>query len=122
MFDFADGKEHPLIPLLKGENPKIHEELDRGEMECRVKWSERVFEDDQIRIEMKKIMLVRLQSWFRRISALMPLRALRKEREQAFMTMKKAATKITNTCRIRLARKEYKRRSRKFKEVTTSLS
>ncbi len=115
MSDLADGKEHHLIQLLKGENPKLHEDFDRGEIEIRLKWAERVFEDDQIKLEVKKAMLIRLQSWFRRISALVKLKELRKEREKNLAFIRRCAIKITSTCRIRLARKEYKRRSRKFK-------
>jgi hypothetical protein len=113
--DYNDGKEHHMIQLLRGENAKVNEEFDRGEIEIRLKWAERVFEDDQIKMEIKRQMLLRMQSWFRRISALCKLKQLRKEREQNLKFMRKCALKITNTCRIRLARKEYKRRSRKFK-------
>jgi hypothetical protein len=113
--DFSDGKEHHLIQLLRGDNAKILEDFDRGEIEIRLKWSERIFEDDQIRMETKRMMLLKLQSWSRRISALVKLKNLRKEREANLIFLKKCAIKITNTCRCRLARKEYKRRSRKFK-------
>jgi hypothetical protein len=113
--DFADGETHQQVYQLKGEDITIPEDFDRGEIEVRIRWAERIFEDDQARIDMQRRMIVRIQAWARRISALMLLRLLRKERSEKLLIVKRSAIKITNTCRIRLARKEYKRRMRKHK-------
>ena len=113
--DFSDGETVQKVYQLKGEDITIPEDFDRGEIEVRIRWAERIFEDDQARIDMQRRMIVRIQAWARRISSLMLLRALRKERAEKLLIVKKSAIKITNTCRIRLARKEYKRRMRKHK-------
>lgn len=113
--EFEDGKEHHETYQLLGEDIKVKEDFDRGEIELRIRWSERVFEDDQVLIENKKRMAIRLQAWARRISALNYLHVMQKDRTAQLAFMKGNAIKITNTCRIRLARKEYRRRMRELK-------
>jgi hypothetical protein len=91
---------------------KALDDADRGEIHVRLRWAERKYEDDQALDKLRHLKLVKLQAWVRRIQGYVVLQRLRVERE-ALMTMIRAkAVKITNTCRIRLARKEYKKRSR----------
>jgi hypothetical protein len=113
--DYVDGKEHHITQLLKGEDMSKNEDFDRGEIELRLRWSERIFEDDQLKLEQQHRMLLRLQAWARRIAALMILKSLRKERELNLAHVRKCAVKITCLCRIRLARKVFKRLNRKHK-------
>lgn len=113
--EFEDGKEVEKVYQLLGEDIKQQDEADRGEIHLRLRWAERKFEDDQARDQRKLQKLIRLQAWARRIAGLMVLHKLRAERH-ALMTMIRAkALKITNTCRIRLAKKEFKKRSRFLK-------
>ncbi len=113
--EFEDGKEVEKVYQLLGEDIKQQDDNDRGEIHLRLRWAERKFEDDQARDKRKLEKLVRLQAWARRIAGLMVLHKLRAERH-ALMTMIRAkALKITNTCRIRLAKKEFKKRSRYVK-------
>jgi hypothetical protein len=110
--EFADGKEVEKVYQLLGEDVKELDDADRGEIHVRLRWAERKFEDDQALDKLKLTKLIKLQAWARRISGLMVLKKLRKEREALMAMVRVKAVKITNTCRIRLARKEYKRRSR----------
>eukprot|EP01038_Epipyxis_sp_PR26KG_P006206 gene6206-8548_t len=114
--DYDDGKVHTLKLPLSGEDLTIkNEEYDRGEIEFELRWAERVYADDQARIDRKKLMLVRLQSWTRKVIAQNYLKKLRKEREDLMEFIRGKAIKITNTCRIRLARIEVKRLTRDIK-------
>jgi hypothetical protein len=61
---------------------------------------------------MKILKATRLQSWIRRLQALFKLKKLRLDRTKSLTLVKLKAIKITNTCRIRIARKELKRRQR----------
>jgi hypothetical protein len=56
--------------------------------------------------------LIQLQSWVRRIQGLVVLKNLRALRVGRMKLVKEKAVKITNTCRIRLARRELRRRNR----------
>ncbi len=80
-----------------------------GEIEIRLRWSERVFEDDQVKLEEKRKKAIRLQSWARRISALALLKRFRRERLDLMMMIRNRAVKITSTMRMRLAKKELKK-------------
>lgn len=113
--EFADGEEHTKVYQLLGEDVKQLDDADRGEIHIRLRWSERKFEDDQALEKLKNDKLIRLQAWARRIAALMVLKKLRKERAALMKMVRAKALKITNTCRIRLARKEYKKRYRSSK-------
>jgi hypothetical protein len=110
--EFENGVEIEKTYLLRGEDPNIIEEEDRGEITLRVRWAERKFEDDQAIDSMKMLKATRLQSWIRRLQALFKLRKLRLDRTKSLTLIKLKAIKITNTCRIRIARKELKRRQR----------
>ncbi len=108
--DFADGKEHQVKCLLRGEDVKDEENgYDRGEIEIRARWSERVFEDDQVKLDDKRRKAVKLQAWARRIAALSLLKSHRRERAELMRMVRNRAVKITSTCRMRLARKELKK-------------
>lgn len=113
--EFADGKEHEKVYQLLGEDVKALDDGDRGEIHIRLRWAERKFEDDQARDKLKHLKLVQLQAWVRRIQGLIKLKKLRAEREGLMAMIRAKAVKITNTCRIRIARREYKRRSRFLK-------
>ena len=113
--EFADGKEHEKVYQLLGEDVKALDDADRGEIHIRLRWAERKFEDDQARDKLKHLKLVQLQAWVRRIQGLIKLKKLRAEREGLMAMIRAKAVKITNTCRIRIARREYKRRSRFLK-------
>lgn len=110
--EFADGKEYEKSYQLLGEDVKALDDADRGEIQIRLRWAERKFEDDQALDKLKHNKLVRLQAWVRRIQGLVVLKKLRVERAALMKMITLKAVKITNTCRIRLARKEFKRRSR----------
>ena len=119
--DFEDGKEHAGTYQLLGEDVKILEEFDRGEIDIRLRWAERKYEDDQALMELREKKLVQIQAFVRRVQALVALKTLRRERERCMQIVRARAVQITNTCRIRLARKELKRRSR-FKKSVSFLS
>jgi len=110
--EFENGIEIEKTYLLRGEDPNIIEEEDRGEITIRLRWAERKFEDDQAIDAMKVLKVTRLQAWVRRLQALFKLRKLRLDRTKSLILVKLKAIKITNTCRIRIARKELKRRQR----------
>lgn len=110
--EFADGREYVKVYQLLGEDVKDLNDMDRGEIHVRLRWSERKFEDDQARDKLKITMLIKLQAWARRIQGLMVLQRLRAERIALMKMVISKAIKITNTCRIRLARKEFKRLNR----------
>lgn len=110
--EFADGKEHEKVYQLLGEDVKVLDDSDRGEIHVRLRWAERKFEDDQALDKLKHVKLVKLQAWVRRIQSLVVLKKMRVERAALMKMVRAKALKITNTCRIRLARKEFKRRSR----------
>lgn len=110
--EFADGREYVKVYQLLGEDVKDLNDMDRGEIHIRLRWSERKFEDDQARDKLKITMLIKLQAWARRIQGLMVLQRLRAERIALMKMVISKAIKITNTCRIRLARKEFKRLNR----------
>lgn len=112
---YNDGKEHTLILQLKGEDPNFEEDFDRGEIELRLRWAERLFEDDQQRLEVKGKMLIRIQAWARRIAALIKLKKLRAEYVKNYHYIRLCAVKITCVCRMRLSIKEFKRLSRNLK-------
>lgn len=56
--DLTDGKTVQKTYNLRGDEPPviingkemIDEEFDRGEIELRLRWAERVFEDDQVKV------------------------------------------------------------------------
>jgi hypothetical protein len=100
---------------LLGEDVKVLDDADRGEIHLRLRWAERKFEDDQALDKLRLNKLIRLQAWARRIQGLCVLKKLRVEREALMKMIRTKAVKITNTCRIRIARKEYKKRSRFLK-------
>jgi hypothetical protein len=106
---------HEQVYQLLGEDVKALDDGDRGEIHLRLRWAERKFEDDQALDKLRLNKLIRLQAWARRIQGLCVLKKLRVEREALMKMIRAKAVKITNTCRIRIARKEYKRRSRFLK-------
>lgn len=113
--EFADGKEVEKVYQLLGEDIKEKDDADRGEIHIRLRWAERKFEDDQALDKLRLHKLIRMQAWARRIAGLMVLHRLRAERNALMAMVRAKAVKITNTCRIRLARKEFKRRNRFLK-------
>lgn len=113
--DYSDGKEHTITMQLKGEDPRLEEDFDRGEIELRLRWAERLFEDDQKRLEVKNAMLIRIQCWARRITASNKLKRLRAEYVKNYHAIRICAVKITCVCRMRLSVKEFKRLSRNLK-------
>lgn len=115
--EYEDGKEVEQTHLLKGEDVNITEDTDRGEITIRLRWAERKFEDDQAKDAMKLLKAIRLQAWTRRISALMKSKKMRRQRIELLQMVRMKAIIITNTCRIRLARKELKRRMRLHKSA-----
>lgn len=115
---YSDGEEHDIKMALRDEDDKLEEDYDRGEIEIRLRWAERLFEDDQKRLEIKHKMLIRIQAWARRISALVALKKLRAEYIKNYHNMRMCAIKITCICRLRLAVKEFKRLSRNLKYVS----
>jgi hypothetical protein len=110
--EFADGVEHSKVYQLLGEDIKVQDDSDRGELHIRLRWAERKYEDDQALDKLKVQKLIRMQAWARRIASRMLLLKYRKERAALMALVRTKAIKITNTCRIRLARKEMKRRYR----------
>jgi hypothetical protein len=90
----------------------VHDDEDRGEIELRLRWAERIYEDDFLLKELKSILLIRLQSWARRISALSLLHKLKKERKNIEILTKANAIKITSICRMRMAKKKLYQLSR----------
>lgn len=115
MRELAHGKQVKKVYQLKGEELDKDEGFDRGEIELIMRWSDRVYDDEITGIQARNSAAVRLQCWARRIAAKAIAATYIKEREEKMIMLRKNAIKITNTCRIRLARKEFKRRLRRWK-------
>lgn len=105
---YSDGKEYHLTMPLRGESNRP-EEFDRGDIELRLRWAQRFFEDDQVKNAMILGMIVRLQSWFRTTLAMRELLLLKTNFANRLETAKMYARKITTACRARLAQKIMKR-------------
>lgn len=107
------GRSYHVTYQLKGEDlTAADDDFDRGEIEIRLRWAERKHDDDYALQELRKVLLVRLQSWARRLSAAALANRLRQERKQNLAVMFQAAIKITSACRMRLAFKDFRRRLR----------
>jgi hypothetical protein len=112
---FEDGQPHREVYQLKGEDVGLDETFDRGEIELLIRWTDRTFDDEIQSIHARREAAIRIQAWVRKIAALELTKRSRVELEERGHYLRKIATQITNTCRIRLATKEYKRRLRKWK-------
>lgn len=111
--DFADGRSYHATYQLKGEDLTIQDDdFDRGELEIRLRWAERKHDDDYHRQEIKKVMLVKIQTWARCLAAQSLAVRLRAERKTNLEIAHRAAIKITSSVRMRLAQREFRRRLR----------
>jgi hypothetical protein len=113
--DYTDGLEHRITVPLKSEDLYSDKVFDNGEIELKIYWTERKYDDDLINQDEELASTIRLQCWIRRILAKCLLRRLQIERKKFLRLIQKRAIQITNTCRIRLARKELKYRQRRVK-------
>jgi hypothetical protein len=109
--NYADGKEKSETHLLRGEEDDgtgAHDGVDYGEIDLRLRWAERKFEDDleKLEIQMKKIVI--LQAWVRRIASIKIRNDKRKERAELLIWAKKNAIKITSIMRMRMAFKRLR--------------
>lgn len=109
--NYADGKERSETHLLRGEEDdgtSAHDGVDYGEIDIRLRWAERKFEDDleKLEIQMKKIVI--LQAWARRVASIKVRNDKRKERADLLIWAKKNAIKITSIMRMRMAYKKLK--------------
>eukprot|EP01039_Chlorochromonas_danica_P001031 gene1031-1118_t len=131
--DYSDGRSYHLMLPLKGETVggdkkksgnaagdgrEQHQQaeddgFDRGEIELRLRWAERKDDDDYAKQQLRKEMLVRLQRWVRWLASKKKVYQLRDLRERNILQMHQAAIKITTICRVRLAKKDYRRRLRR---------
>jgi hypothetical protein len=112
--DYADGVEKEQTFMLKGEDVDFDEDFDRGEIDIRIRWTTRKFEND-LRIEdLKNRKATIIQAWARRIASLTIRDNLINKRTELLALVKKRAIQITNTCRIRLATKKLKWLRRRY--------
>ncbi len=111
--DYADGKERTQTFLLKDEELTADEDFDRGEIEVRVQWSERKFEDDMERDKKRVEKATKLAAWARRIAAKELRKKMAKEYQDLMAMVRKKATMITSICRIRLSRKQLRKMLRR---------
>ena len=112
--DYADGKEHRKVFLLKGEDESVDEDFDRGEIEIKMRWTNRKFEDDLAREVLQKQKVIRIQAWARRIASKSTRQRIVRERQALLDIVRKRAVQITNTCRIRIAKKIVMKRRRRL--------
>jgi hypothetical protein len=108
MSDFADGMEKHETYQLRGEEIEADEDFDRGEIEVKVRWTTRKFEQDLMIEELRERKAVRIQAWARRIASVTELRRRRKKRDNLLVLVRKRSVQITNTCRILIARKKLR--------------
>lgn len=107
--EVSDGREHKFTMNLKGEDVYENTSFDRGEIEFKVLWTEKKFEDDLIHIDDRWRFSIKIQSFIRRVLAKMKRLSLKSERDALVALVRRRAVQITNTCRIRLARREYRK-------------
>jgi hypothetical protein len=115
MRELMDGlPQHRTFELL-GEGAGEPDGIDRGTIELRLQWKDLLLDQDVGAILSRTKMAVRLQSWARMLAA----KYLRKQeaviREKNIIMARENAIRITTICRVRLARKEFKRRQRRWK-------
>lgn len=111
--DFKDGRPYHATYQLKGEDlTQPDDGYDQGEIEIRLRWAERKYDDDYQRQELRKVMLIRLQTWARGLAAVTKIKLLREERKKNMEVVYRAAIKVTSMARLRLAMKDYRRRMR----------
>ncbi|CAM9115659.1 unnamed protein product, partial [Ectocarpus fasciculatus] len=115
MKELADGKIHHRTILLKGENLSENDDFDRGELEIRMQWTDRVYDQDVEALLSRGHMACRLQAWARMMAAKRVRRIESTALAEKLIMVRKMSVKITNTCRIRLAKKELKRLQRRWK-------
>lgn len=106
---YTDGKEHLETFKLKSEDLYDEKEYENGEIECKIYWTERKFDDDLIYLDQELQCIIRIQCFMRRVLARKKYHKLRLDYENFLRLVYKSAIKITSICRIRLARKELKR-------------
>eukprot|EP01035_Chromulina_nebulosa_P020505 gene20505-26599_t len=104
--DFVDGKEHSVFEQLRDQDNIKRPDDDRGEIEIRIRWAERVYEDDFVLLETKRLMATRLQAWARRLSAKFLIRRLRIDKQDNEKHCRLCAIKITSVCRMRIAKRK----------------
>ena len=113
--DVADGEWHREVYQLKGEDVNAEEAFDRGEIELKMRWTGRTYDDDIAGMQETKAAAIKVQAWARRLAAASLAKEEGKARDAKLLFVKHVAIKITNTCRIRIARKEFKRRLRRYR-------
>lgn len=107
--------------ILKGEDIYDLKPTDNGEIDIKVLWTYRKFEDDLMKLDDQLKSCIKLQCWVRRILANSLKLKLHEEHEALLKYVRTCSVKITNICRVRLARKEYKRRLKEVLNVSFSL-
>ena len=91
----------------------MDEDFDRGEIEIKVRWAPRRFEQDLIIEELRNRKAIVIQAWARRIAG-MELKKALKKREALLKLVKRRSVQITNTCRICIARKKLRHRRARY--------
>eukprot|EP01041_Mallomonas_annulata_P000411 gene411-745_t len=103
--------------LLKGRHLDEEELFDRGEIDLELKWTDRFYEDDFLESVQKVKDAIRLQAWARRIIAQNLRTRLKNEYDQNFADMIGDVITMQSLLRMRLARKEFKKRIRQHRAV-----
>lgn len=88
---------------------------DRGEIELRLRWAQRLFEDDLVHIENTRLAVVRIQAWARRLAAVTVSHQTQQERIDFMRMVRVNAVKITNLCRRRIAYQVIKHLRRRLR-------
>ena len=112
--NYADGVERRETFLLKGEDENPDDDADYGEIELKLRWTNRKFEDDLARDILQRAKSIKIQAWARRIASIATRAKVLKEREALLIMVKGRSIQITNTCRIRIARKKLNRLKRRL--------
>lgn len=111
---YADGLEKREVFLLKGEHEDEDDEADYGEIELKLRWTNRKFEDDLARDILQKAKAIRIQAWARRIASIGTRQKVLNERLKLLEMVKARSIQITNTCRIRIARRKLNKLKRRM--------
>jgi hypothetical protein len=115
LHELADGKRVRKIYQLRGEDLTKDETFDRGEIELHMQWIDRVYDEDISNMASEVKGAIKLQAWARAIAARLQYNIMKADYANKMLLVRKSAVQITNTCRIRLSRKELKRRLRRWK-------
>lgn len=113
--DFRDGKEHHLTETLRDEFGEFEDDNDRGDIEFKIQWTDRVFTDDVQKQARRVRATIQLQAWIRRINAKVVLKGLRRERIELLEMVREKAVLMCCVVRRRLAYKVAKRLKRRLR-------